>query len=225
MFDFTFLTTGQIFGYRVFDMFDLKFARYYYDKQLDVFKRYGTECAITDFSILLGGRVKNYYENEGREGKNRAGCWWTSTYTISSNFKVHAIYSSAINDTTIGYSVFDCDVGGRPATNFSLIRHFCSRQKQLENGILEVEFGEYPQDIVNEELSEELENAYLNGLIKQTGKSYTTNLELPQLKKILLKEILLKEIILNMNIMVRNIFVLLVIVKYGLMRLFFLMVE
>lgn len=183
MLDFTFLTTGQIFGYKVFDLFDLKFARHYYDKQLDVFKRYGTECAITDFSILLGGSVKNYHDNEGRVGENRAGWWWSSTYTISSNSKAHAIGSRAINDYAIGYNVFNCDVGGRPATNFSLIRHFCSKQKQLENGILEVEFGEYPQDIVNEELSDELEKAYLNGLIKQTGKSYTTNLELPHLKK------------------------------------------
>ena len=37
MLDFTFLTEEQCFG----------------DKQLDILKKYGTKCAITDFSILF----------------------------------------------------------------------------------------------------------------------------------------------------------------------------
>ena len=43
--DFTFLTEEQIFG----------------DDQLDILKKYGTKCAITDFSILLGGYVSGDY--------------------------------------------------------------------------------------------------------------------------------------------------------------------
>ena len=43
--DFTFLDEEQVFG----------------DKQLDIIKKYGTKCAITDFSILLGGYVSEDY--------------------------------------------------------------------------------------------------------------------------------------------------------------------
>ena len=38
MLDFRFLTTAQVFG-------------------LDILKKYGSRCTITDFAILLGGKV------------------------------------------------------------------------------------------------------------------------------------------------------------------------
>lgn len=48
--------------------------------QLDIFKKYGTKCAITDFSILLGGYVTSaYHTSEGNTGKDRTGWWWTKT--------------------------------------------------------------------------------------------------------------------------------------------------
>lgn len=43
------------------------------------------------------------------------------------------------------------------------------------NGIKEVEYGEYPQTIVNENYSHELERAYNNGVLITTGKHYTTD--------------------------------------------------
>ena len=42
-------------------------------------------------------------------------------------------------------------------------------------GILEVEYGEYPQSIVSEDFSRTLERAYSNGTINQTNKKYTTD--------------------------------------------------
>lgn len=60
---------------------------------------------------------------------------------------------------------------GRPALDCSSISQMVSGTK----GILEVEYGEYPQDIASEEISEMLENLYTNGLINQTVKSYTTD--------------------------------------------------
>ena len=62
MLDFAFLTEEQIFG----------------DSQLDIIKNYGTKCAITDFSILLGGYVSSVdYTSEGNSRKDRTGWWWT----------------------------------------------------------------------------------------------------------------------------------------------------
>ena len=62
--NFTFLTKDQIFG----------------NNKLDIISRYGTKCAITDFSILLGGYVsQDCYTSEGNTRKDRTGWWWTKT--------------------------------------------------------------------------------------------------------------------------------------------------
>ena len=62
--NFTFLTDEQIFG----------------NNQLDIMRKYGTKCAITDFSILLGGYVSlSSCTSEGNTGKDRTGLWWTKS--------------------------------------------------------------------------------------------------------------------------------------------------
>lgn len=62
--NFTLLTEEQIFG----------------DRQIEVFKKYDTQCAISDFAILLGGGVLDgFYTSEGKSLKNRTGWWWTKT--------------------------------------------------------------------------------------------------------------------------------------------------
>lgn len=60
----TLLTEEQIYG----------------KNQLDIIKKYGSKCAITDFAILLGGYVaQDYYTSEGKTLKDRTGWWWTKT--------------------------------------------------------------------------------------------------------------------------------------------------
>ena len=167
MSNFTFLTEEQVFG----------------DEQLDVLKKYGTKCAITDFSILLGGCVldenrtdydaSEYCVSDGNSKKDRAGLWWLRT----------------LHKGMIGYGVccvslfghkkmlYDNwrDVGARPSLPYSSISSVCSNKVRGRNGILEVEYGEYPQTVVSEELAKTLESAYLNRTIKKPGKSYTTD--------------------------------------------------
>ena len=175
MIDFTFLTIGQIFGKRINEMFDEDYARRLVDEELDILKIYGTKCAITDFSILLGGAVLDKdFTSEGVSLKNRVGHWWSSIYSIAPGPDAYCV--RAWNDSVYASSVFSSYVGGRPATSYSSISCFCpSPKKRLDNGILEIEFGEYPQDIVSLDYAMELENAYLNGTIKETGKIYTTD--------------------------------------------------
>ena len=154
MLDFTFLTIEQCFG----------------DKQLDILKKYGTRCAITDFSILLGGYVAgDYYTSEGNSRNDRTGWWWTKT----------PYDNEARNVDEDGDSNWDIvgkrRGGARPALPYSLISSFSSNGVRGRNGILEVEYGEYPQTVVLEDFSRILESEYLNGKINQTGKSYTTD--------------------------------------------------
>ena len=153
--EFTLLTKDQVFG----------------TDQLEILKKYGAQCAITDFSILLGGIVSsNDYTSEGRILKDRTGPWWTKStdgdddaYIVSyGGFKAWGFVNIR-------------HVGARPVIPYSEISSMCSEPVRRENGVLEVEYGEYPQMVVDEGYSVELERAYNNGGLRTTGKTYTTD--------------------------------------------------
>ena len=157
--DFTFLTDEQIWG----------------DNQLDILKKYGTRCAITDFSILLGGYVSGvYYTSEGNSRNDRTGWWWTKT--PHDNDARVVIYDGSRNWNFVS----ERPGGARPALPYSSILSVSSNGVRGRNGILEVEYGEYPQTVVSEDFSRILEKAfanmpYSNNEMKTTGKSYTTD--------------------------------------------------
>ena len=153
MSEFTFLTEKQVFG----------------NKQLDIIKKYGTKCAITDFSILLGGFVT--YDYSTSDNISGTGYWWIK---IPYNDGAGASVVNK-NGDSFWYLVSERNVGSRPSLPFSSISNISLNKVRGRNGILEVEYGEYPQDIVSESFAKTLERAYLNRTIKQTGKSYTTD--------------------------------------------------
>lgn len=150
MSNFTFLTKGQIIG----------------QNQLNFFEKYGTRCVATDFAILLGCSSSLYERNNK---KYKVGTWWTksnfndfSAFAINECGKVQDQYVDIIN------------IGGRPALSYSSIK-FSSKIVRNKYNIKEVEYGEYPQTVVNEDYSRELEWAYNNRSLRITGKDYTTN--------------------------------------------------
>ena len=158
MSDFTFLTEEQIFG----------------EDRLKIFNGYGTAAEMTDFAILLGGFVAdNYYTSEGKSLKNRTGLWWTRTF-YEGRIDGSA-YMARQDGTRCSYGVCERDGGARLALPYSLISSCLSNEVRGSNGILEVEYGEYPQTIVSEAISIKLEKAYQKETIKKTGKEYTTD--------------------------------------------------
>ncbi len=153
--DFTLLTYEQVFG----------------EQKLDIFNKYGTECAITDFSILLGGYVSSdYCTSEGKTLKDRTGWWWTKSFDVDN-------YARVVDEN--GYRVWNYvnerNGGARPALPYSSIASNSSNGVRGRNGILEVEYGEYPQTIVSKSLSRRLDKAYFNETIIKTGKCYVTD--------------------------------------------------
>ena len=153
--NFTLLTDEQIFG----------------NNQLDIISRYGTKCAITDFSILLGGYVSsNYYTSEGNTRKDRTGWWWTKSSDGDNDALV--VDEDGIRDWL---RVSKRRGGARPALPYSSIQSISSNGVRGANGIKEIEYGEYPQTIVDESYSRELERAYNNRSLRTTGKNYTTD--------------------------------------------------
>ena len=152
--NFTFLTDEQIYG----------------NNKLDIISRYGTKCAITDFSILLGGYIsQDYYTSEGNTRKDRTGWWWTKT---PYNKHVRVVDQNGDRFWNLVYERFG---GARPALPYSSIQSISSNGVRGASGIKETLYGEYPQTIVDENYSRELERAYNNGSLKTTGKNYTTD--------------------------------------------------
>ena len=159
MSNFTFLTQEQCFE----------------RDKLDVLKKRGTKAVITDFSILLGAYVSNndHVENddslEGRTGyyctKSNDG-FGGEAYIVNENGNRSKINIARRNH------------GARPALLFSsidLIPTNGESGKRAEDGILEIEYGYYPQKAVSKDMQERLERAYRSGSISKTRNSYTTD--------------------------------------------------
>lgn len=155
MSEWTFLTEEQIFG----------------NNQLRILRKYGKKCAITDFSILLGGYVSsNSYTSEGNSLKNRTGWWWTKS---SDGVNVAQVVNYDGRRRCI--YVHHRSVGARPALPYSVISSIFSNGLRGIDDLLEVEYGEYPQWVVTANESNVLEDLFQNHNLKATGKSYTTD--------------------------------------------------
>lgn len=157
--NFTFLTDDQIFG----------------TSKLEIFDKIGTQAAITDFAILLGGYVSdNYYYNGGTSLEDRTGWYWTSSDDKDNDARV-----VGRNGGSYSNSVTRRDGGARPAFSFSSISSISTNGVSGRNkyGIIEFEYGEYPQKVAPKNLQVVLEQAYHNSFstLKPTGKTYTTD--------------------------------------------------
>ncbi len=144
--DLTFLNYNQIIG----------------DNKLNIFKKYGSQCEITDFAILLGG------ESVKKDDKN-IGAWWTKTpYYTNEIFVINEEGSKKhVKPYSRNYST-------RPVTSYSSIENN-SKIILKDNKILEIEYCELPQMVVDLDYSYELESNFNMNLLLQTGKVYTVD--------------------------------------------------
>ena len=149
---FTFLTKEQCFE----------------SDKLDILEKRGTKAAITDFSILLGGGFDRAQSLEGR-----AGDYW---------LKSEDGWNGARTVDTDGYSmsgpVKQRLYGARPALLLSSISSIPTNGesgKRARDGVLEVEYGYYPQKAVSRDMQEKLERAFQGKSLSRTGNKYTTD--------------------------------------------------
>ena len=149
-FELTLLSAGQIWGDKN-------------EKKLEVFRKYGTNAAITDLCILTGS---NLYESKLL--KSRTGLLWTRTVNSQCNVSIMNNYGSPSNAFRF--------------TRFSTIRPIIqslyiflnvhATRTRGYNSISEVELGEYPQWAADSKMQSILETKYNSGMNK-TGRSYT----------------------------------------------------
>ena len=163
MSDFTFLTEEQCIGV----------------EKLDILQKRGTKAAITDFSILLGGRAddKNYIDGDNSlEG--RTGDYWIKS---DDNGLVTAPYIGS-EGKRFFLDSHRRENGARPALPFSSIFSISTNEvggvpKRGKDGVLEVEYGYYPQKAVSRHMQKILERAYMSYILIRTGNKYTTDSE------------------------------------------------
>ena len=157
MSDFTFLTEEQCFG----------------NDKLDILKKRGTKAAITDFSILLGAYVSDYHIDNDSSLEGRTGYYWTKSDDGDNDARV------VDDDGSRDYNdVYKRGGGARPVLPFSSISSIPTNGesgKRARDGVLEVEYGYYPQKAVSRDMQDRLERAYKSGTISKTRNSYTTD--------------------------------------------------
>ena len=157
MSNFTFLTQEQCFG----------------SDKLDILKKRGTKAAITDFSVLLGGWVSSEHVENDSSLEGRTGYYWTKSDDGDNDARV-----VFVDGISFYYYVDLRNGGARPALPFSSISSIPTNGesgKRARDGILEVEYGYYPQKAVSRDMQERLERAYRSGSISKTRNSYTTD--------------------------------------------------
>lgn len=154
---FTFLTEKQCFG----------------DKKIEVIKKIGTEEArITDFSILLGGFVtdSDFFETKSsNQLEDRTGYYFTKTKDSWCGVR-----SAGATSSNPKWRQGGC----RPVIPFTSIDKIPTNNGEInrsDEGILQVEFGYYPQMVATKEMQGILEREYSKGKLNLTGNRYTTD--------------------------------------------------
>ena len=159
--DFIFLTEEQCWG----------------NNQLDILKIREKRAAITDFSILLGGYVSYYYIKSDSSLEGRTGYYWTRSDYRYDDADACAV---DVDGLRYHYNVLERDGGARPALPFSSISKIPTNgvsgaPKKARDGVLEVEYGYYPQKAVSRDMQKKLEMAFQSKCLTLTGKKYTTD--------------------------------------------------
>lgn len=146
-------------------------------EKLDILQKRGTKAAITDFSILLGGWAdpnKDYWHIDGDDSlEGRTGFYWTKSDDGDNDARV--VDGSGRRSC---HNVLERGGGARPALPFSSISSIPTNGvsgKRAGDGVLEVEYGFYPQKAVSKDMQERLERAFKSGSLSRTGKNYTTD--------------------------------------------------
>ncbi len=154
MLGFTYLFKEQVFG----------------NSQLGIFRKYGTTCQLSDFAKLLGGFISSSkYNIEGETKQDNTGYWWLRT---PYNNNACAVNYSGFSSWSL---VNSRSGGARPALPYSVIKNISSNVVIGASGVLEVEYGEYPQTVVDNNLSYQLDYLFNVGNLKLTGKKYTAD--------------------------------------------------
>ena len=115
-------------------------------------------CGATDFAAVLG--CFN-------------GCAaWVSWFTRTDDSKGNLIFIASSGH--LDFVQASCRDGCiRPVLKVSNLDYVSFENVSMVNGMQEVEYGEYPQDVASSEISKALDEKLAEGQLEKTGKTYT----------------------------------------------------
>ena len=128
------------------------------DNELEILRKRGREAQVTDYAALLGAFKEDF--------NNDLGYYWTKTY--DSYDGVSTIVLDGQDDFFA--SVRDCSV--RPAIKYLSLDDVLVSNR-ASDGVLEVEYGYYPQRAVRYSMQSTLETAFINNEISKTNNKFT----------------------------------------------------
>ncbi len=140
------------------------------DSALEVIQAYGTRTGISDAAIVLGTFVG--YGSRNSAGVT-SGCVWTASFLEGGSLCVVGAFGKEFN-----FFPRTREAAVRPALSVSATSKISPsnvREMRLGNGktVQICEYGAYPQTVVPESISQELEVQYQKNALKPTGKNYT----------------------------------------------------
>lgn len=155
MIELTLPTAEQIFG----------------PNELDIIKKVGTKAAITDFAILLGGYVsgKNFIYDINSLN-HRTGWYWTKTE--DEDYDALAVEQEGLE---CAHFINARDIGARPILPYTAITNTSLNQSKRPDGILEVEYGYYPQWAPSDDYQVLLEELFKTGAMTTLSDYITTD--------------------------------------------------
>ena len=137
-------------------------GNYEYEYEYEVFKKRGYKSKATDFACFLGGKDDVYWINNGLLNIDRP-------YEINARGKtIKIIKPSVYYKNTVSvrpYITYTGSLYNVPTNDKSI--------KRTDDGLLEVEYGYYPQDLASKEMQENLETAYKNRNLLKTTNTYS----------------------------------------------------
>lgn len=154
----------------------LRREQLYGKSQLEVFKKIGVEAKLTDFDILTGAFICNIsYDIRTDEVtyidnyiKDLTGWYWTSN--VNNNGNVETVSFNGLS----GNRYCEGREGGiRPVLYYSSFSEILNKANRsfTNNGVLEIEYGYYPQTVASSKLQKELTDNF--GKLKKTENTYT----------------------------------------------------
>lgn len=168
----TLLKEEQIFGYNLLISDENQTEDQ--DMKLELFKKRGNQARMTDFAILLGGFASNgYYLNNTEKLKDRIGRYYTQA--MNEQF---AVIVDLEGDCDFQF-MESREIGCRPVLVCPNILDNFKKFIQADDGLYELNYGEYPQFAVSKEMQDLLEILYLDRELVPTGTLYTSDSRYP----------------------------------------------
>ena len=138
---------------------------------LESFKILGLRAFVSDYAMMLGA---HHIYLECKDASNsyidRAGWYWIDDIAIDKGSVTGVDYQSVMYK----YNPILRLGGVRPVIKYSSVSDYINKDlKKYKNGVVKVNFGEYPQSAVSKNLNDILEDKYNNAPLKPTGKIYS----------------------------------------------------